>query len=301
MNIRNIILFIIPSIIWGSTWLAITFQLGKVDPIVSVAYRFYGAGLILFLYCLISSKPLKYSFKDHIFMALQGVCLFGVNYWMVYMAEQFITSGLVAVFFSLIIFCNIIFGRIILKNKLQTMVILGGILGFTGTVIIFWNDIMTFSLESNRSWALVFCLISLVLASMGNIISALNQRNRLPVIQTNAFGMLYGALIISIIAIFLNTTWTFDKHFNYISSLIYLAFFGSVIAFSAYLQLLGNIGPEKSAYTIVIIPIIAMILSSIFEGYRWNPYAWYGMFFLLAGMILALGNIKINVVKLWKS
>ena len=234
-------------------------------------------------------------------MAAQGLCLFGINYWMVYMAESVITSGLVAVFFSLITFCNIFFARIILKNKFQKMVILGGLFGFTGTVIIFWNEITGFSFDNERSVALTFCVVSLILASLGNIFSALNQRNKLPVVQTNAYGMLYGALILSVIALLRGTTFNFDVSVNYVSSLVYLAVFGSVIAFSAYLKLLGNVGPEKSAYTVVVVPIIAMILSSIFEGYKLNSNVWYGLVFLFTGMILALGKFERKKLKLWKS
>jgi len=116
---RQIILFSIPAIIWGSTWYAIKFQLGNVDPLVSVSYRFILAGLILFGICVVTGKKMKFSLHEHFLMFLLGLSLFGLNYWFVYKAETALTSGVVAVIFSLIIFFNIFFNVILLKGKIK--------------------------------------------------------------------------------------------------------------------------------------------------------------------------------------
>ena len=271
----------------------ITFQLGVVDPIVSVVYRFILAGIILFVYCLILKKDLSYKPKDHFFFALQGFFLFGINYWLVYLAEEHLASGLVALLFSLIIFMNIFNGFLFLGKPIRKMVLTGGIIGVFGTVLVFYNDILTFSFTDENSLALIFGLTAVLCASLGNIISARNQINSLPVIQTNAFGMFYGGLSMLAVALFTGAEFNFDPSFPYIASLIYLTIFGSIVAFSAYLKLLGNIGPDKSAYVTLVIPVIALILSTIFEDYQWSLLAAAGVILILGGNTLILRKKKI--------
>ena len=149
--------------------------------------------------------------------------------------------------------------------------------------------------------ALILALISAILASLGNIISAYNQKKGLPVMQTNAFGMTYGAILMLIIALITGTNFSFSFTLPYIFSLLYLAIFGSIIAFAAYLSLLGNIGPDRSAYTILVVPLIAMIISTIFEGYIWQKSAIIGIIFLLSGNFLAMNKkFKIKILQQWK-
>ena len=285
---KNIFLFMISALIWGSTWLAIKFQLGVVDPLISIFYRFLLAAIILFIYLLLSKKTLKYSFRQHLLMALQGFLLFGINYWLVYLAEQYLTSGLVAIVFSTIVFLNIFFGALFIKSKIQFLVVAGAIIGFIGISFVFKNEIQMFNLSSQNSIALLIALVGAVSASLGNITSAYNQRKKIPVLQANAFGMLYGSSIMLIFAFLINKSVTFDPSFPYIFSLLYLSIFGSVIAFTCYLTLLGNIGADKAGYTTLVIPVIAIILSTIFEDYQWNIFAFLGVLLILFGNILVL-------------
>ena len=285
---KNIFLFMISALIWGSTWLAIKFQLGVVDPLISIFYRFLLAAIILFIYLLLSKKTLKYSFRQHLLMALQGFLLFGINYWLVYLAEQYLTSGLVAIVFSTIVFLNIFFGALFIKSKIQFLVVTGAIIGFIGISFVFKNEIQMFNLSSQNSIALLIALVGAVSASLGNITSAYNQRKKIPVLQANAFGMLYGSSIMLIFAFLINKSVTFDPSFPYIFSLLYLSIFGSVIAFTCYLTLLGNIGADKAGYTTLVIPVIAIILSTIFEDYQWNIFAFLGVLLILFGNILVL-------------
>ena len=172
-------------------------------------------------------------------------------------------------------------------------------MGVGGTVLIFKTELSVFNTSDENFVALMFCLLSIILASLGNIISAYNQKYlKLPVIQTNALGMSYGAVSLIIIAIITGIPFKFDMDILYISSLAYLALFGSIIAFTFYLQLLGNIGPDRSAYVILIIPIIAMLISTLFEGYVWQKSAIGGIILLLAGIIIAMTkNFKLNFRK----
>jgi len=285
---KDIILFSIPTLIWGSTWLAITFQLGVVDPLVSVFYRFLLAAIILFVYCRLIKMNLKYSAKQHLFMALQGTFLFGINYWLVYMAEVHLKSGLVAVVFSTIIFLNIFNGLIFLKSKVRMNVLASALIGFVGIVLVFKDEILNFNFSNDRSFGLILAFLSVITASLGNITSAYNQRNKLPVVQTNAYGMLYGSLLMLILVFIIGTPLSFDVSFKYIGSLIYLAVFGSIIAFWSYLTLLGKIGADKAAYAMLVFPIIALLLSTMFEEYTWSLFALLGIALITSGNFLML-------------
>ncbi len=288
MQLKNILLFLTSAFIWGSTWLAIKFQLGVVDPLISIFYRFLLAASIIFFYLLISGATLRYSFKQHLQMALQGFLLFGMNYWLVYLAEQHLTSGLVAIAFSTIVFLNIFFGGVFLKSKIRSLVITGAVIGFIGISFVFKNEIMVFNLSSQNSIALLIAFIGAISASLGNITSAYNQKKKIPVLQTNAYGMLYGSMLMLILAIIMKKPVYFDTSLSYISSLLYLSIFGSIIAFTCYLTLLGNIGADKAGYTTLVIPIIAIILSSVFEDYQWNVFAFLGVILISFGNILVL-------------
>jgi drug/metabolite transporter (DMT)-like permease len=298
MRLNNFYLFIIPTFIWGSTWYAIKFQLGTVNPLLSVGYRFAISGIILLVICRILKFNLKYSLKSHFFILLQGICLFGINYWLVYFAELSLTSGLVAVVFSLIIFLNTLFNSLILKARIRKEVIVGGTLGILGTIIMFKNEFMTFSLNNNGYGPLLLCFASVWLASLGNIISAYNQRKGLPVVETNALGMTYGSIFTLLTAVISGAELNFDLSFSYIISLFYLVLFGSIIAFSTYLKLLGNIGPDRSSYAILLIPVIAMIISTIFESYNWHKSAIIGIVLLLAGNLLVMNKSFITKRKI---
>lgn len=289
---RNIILFVTPALIWSSTWYVIKFQLGEVDPLVSVGYRFAIAGILLLLYCKISKRNLKYQIKEHLFFALQGMLLFGINYWLVYLAELTLASGLVAIIFSLIIFFNIFFSMIFLKMRIRAKVLIGGLLGIIGTAIVFQPELKSFLFSDQTFIAILFGLLAVIFASLGNIISAYNQKNKLPVIQTNAFGMLYGGIIIFVLAIILSKEINFDYSVSYSLSLFYLAVFGSIISFNTYLKLVGNIGPDKAAYVVLITPLIALIISSFFEQFNFTGMTILGVLFLLSGNILALKSKK---------
>lgn len=289
---KNFLLFAVSSLIWGSTWLVIKFQLGVVDPIVSVAYRFFLAAFILLLFCHFYGMRMKYSVREHLFIALQGLFLFGINYWLVYIAEQTLTSGLVAVVFSTIIFLNIFNGNLLLKSPVRKTVFIGAIVGFLGVGLIFKDEVFSFSLSSGNTFAFAISFLAAIIASLGNITSAYNQKSGLPVIPTNAFGMLYGAIMMLVISLILGKPLTFDLSFAYISSMIYLSIFGSIVAFSTYLTLLGKIGADKSAYVTLVIPVIALILSTIFENYQWTIHALLGVLFILTGNIIVLRRKK---------
>lgn len=291
-KMKNTILYIITVLVWGSTWLAIKYQLGTVDPMVSVVYRFALAAVLLLLFCIIRGINLKFSLKDHAYMFLLGILLFSLNYWLVYIAEVHLTSGVVAVIFSAIVFMNIANGTIFLGSPIEKRMVIGALIGIIGIGIIFYPEIETFDLSDKGVFGLSICFLSVLLASFGNITSARNTRNNIPVIQANAFGMAYGALVLALVALVLGKDFSFSTQMPYVGSLVYLAVFGSIIAFGSYLTLIASIGADKASYTIMLVPVVALILSSFFEGYHWSGSAIMGIVLVVGGNFMALGPKK---------
>jgi drug/metabolite transporter (DMT)-like permease len=285
---QNYILYSITVLIWGSTWLAIKFQLGVVAPEASIAYRFALAAFLLMVYVYIRKLPMRFKLQDHLFFATQGLLLFSLNYILVYLAEQYLTSGLVSVIFSMIIVLNVIFGAIFLRNPIRPRVVGGAALGLFGLIIVFRPELTSFDPADGMTLGILMGVGSVISASLGNIVSARNQRAGLPVIQTNAFGMAYGALFMFLLAITRGVDFNFDPSFAYVGSLLFLAIFGSIVAFSTYLTLLGRIGPDRAAYVTVLFPIIALILSTLFEGLSWSFSGIFGVILVLLGNAFVL-------------
>lgn len=289
---QNALFFALTSLIWGSTWLAITFQLGTVAPEASIVYRFGLAAAVLGLYVWIRRLPMRFSLRQHGFIALQGAFLFSINYVLVYLAELYVPSGLVAIVFSTIIIANVFLGALFLHNPIRSRVLAGGLLGVVGLGLVFSPQLRGLDLAGPMALGLAFCLASLLSASLGNILSARNQRAGLPVVQTNAFGMAYGALVTLLFALARGVTFTFDPSPAYVISLLYLAIFGSVIAFGTYLTLIGRLGVDRAAYITVVFPIVALALSTLYEGLEWTAIAFVGVGLVVAGNVLALWRRK---------
>ena len=285
---NNLILYAATVMIWGSTWLAIKFQLGTVDPMVSVVYRFVLAALILHLWCRLSGRRMRFSVREHLFMAMQGACLFALNYWCFYLAETRLTSGLAALVFSTIVILNVVNAALLLGAPLELRVIGGALLGLAGIALVFRPELASFHLGDVGLLGLLLSLAATLLASFGNILSARNQRHGLPVIQTNAWGMSYGALLMLLLALATGRHFAFDFAPSYLVSLGYLTVFGSVVAFGCYLTLVGRIGAPRAAYATLLFPLVALGISTLVEGYRWTPEAGAGIALILAGNLLAL-------------
>jgi len=284
----NAFLFAIPTLIWGSTFYAIKFQLGEVDPLWSVSYRFLLAGLILLMYCRIRNLDLHFSSEYHLRSMLQATMLFGFNYWFVYMAEADLTSGLVAVAFAGVIFLNILFGRLFLGKKTTPRVYLGAILGAIGTALLFYQDLSEIAFDLLPLSSLILCFSAVVIYSLGNIIWVSNQARNMPILQTNAYAMAYAGVLMALIAGITGSAPTFLPTFAYTGSLLYLSVFGSIIAFGGYLSLIGRIGADKAAYVNIAIPVIAISLSVIFESYALTPLVGLGMILILFGIYIVL-------------
>lgn len=284
----NSLLYLITVLIWGSTWLAIEFQLGVVEPEVSIVYRYIVASLILFIYCKIKRLKLLFDLKYHLWFVLLGAFLFSLNYVFAYRAQIHITSALAAIAFSTMLWINIILSRLLFGTRAGRRVLVGAFLGIVGIVVIFAPQVGEVSLSDSVFYGSLLALLGALMASIGNMFSQAAQNRALPVVQSNAWGMLYGAILTGVIAVFRGHAFNFDATFTYIASLLYLALFGSVVAFGAYLTLLGRIGAHRAGYATVMFPVVALILSVMFEGLGLDMTIVLGTALVLLGNLLVL-------------
>ena len=281
-------LFLLASAIWGSTWLAIKFQLGVVAPEASVAYRFALAAVLLAIACLARGWSLRFPLRVHALLAAQGALLFGLNYVAVYLAEQYVASGLVAVLFSTMVFMSLVGTRLAFRTPISAKALIGATLGVGGVVLLFLPEIVAAGGGGNAAKGVALGLGSALIATGGNLVSMQMHRRGLPIFETTAWGMAYGAALVALIATLLGVPWTFDLRAPYLASLAYLTVFGSIVAFGAYLTLLKQVGAGTASYVNVTIPVAAMLLSTGFEGYHWTGYSAVGVVLAVAGNVLVL-------------
>jgi drug/metabolite transporter (DMT)-like permease len=287
---NNISLYLASVLIWGSTWLVITFQFGKVAPEVSVFYRFALATFTLWAFCMLRGLSLRYAKREHLFLALQGVFNFALNYILIYHAEQYVSSGLVALVFSAMIPINIIGARLIFGDAITKNVFIGAALGLIGIAVVFAPEVMQLSAAKNAPLGLLLAFLGAASASAGNLFAVRNQRAGLPVIQTNTIGMFYGTVFMGLLAWLGGHAFNFDLSTNYVMSLIYLSLFGSVLAFSAYMTLMKRIGAGRASYISVLIPVVALLLSTFFEHFVWHISTVIGVALCIAGNALILSK-----------
>ena len=283
----TIFLFIATLLCWGPTWYVIKFQLGIVDPMVSVFYRFFLASIIILFFCKFKNFRIQFSFKEHFFIAVLGILLFNINYVIFYLSTQYLISGFVALCFSSILFMNIINNIIFHRNLPSIMTILGGAIGTLGLIFIFYEEISNFTLSSTTSFGIFLGIIATYFASLGNLVSAYTSKIKLPVVPVTGYGMLYGSLSLFIYLLVIGTPFQFDFSISYNLSLIYLSVFGSVFGFSLYLTLIEKIGSNDAAYVAIIMPLIALLVSTIFENLLWN------LNLIIGAVMIILGNILI--------
>ena len=285
---KNLFLYAITVLIWGSTWFAIEFQLGEVAVEVSLVYRFALAAAIILIISKLSGLNLRFNLRQHFFMALLGLLNFSMNYVTLYHAQEYLTSAMTSIGFSLLLLINIVNTRIFFGKKIEAKTYLGALIGISGLVALFWPEVSGYQKDAASLTGLYLVLGGTLIASLGNMVSVRNSNNQLPVFQTSGWGMLYGTLFLAICALWNGAEFTFSYKPSYLISLAYLAVFGTVIAFYSYFVLLKNIGPEKASYSIVMFPVVAVILSSLFEGFEWNIYTISGFILVASGNLIVL-------------
>ena len=291
----NISLYLLTVLIWGTTWIALKLQLGEVAIPVSIVYRFGLAALILFAMLLISGKLQKVNRRGQLICLAQGLCLFCVNFMCFLHASQWIPSGLVAVVFSTSTLWNALNARMFFKQKIARNVLMGGALGLAGLGCLFWPELSGHSASHETLIGLGLALLGTLCFSAGNMLSSLQQKAGLRPLTTNAYGMLYGAAMLSVYCLVSGTPFGFEWNARYIGSLLYLVIPGSVIGFTAYLTLVGRMGPERAAYCTVLFPVVALNVSAFAEGYQWTAPALMGLVLVMVGNVLVFRKPKVVV------
>jgi len=292
---NNYILFLITLFCWSPTWYLIKFQLGYVDPLVSVFYRFLIAAIIIFIYLVIKNKNLKFSINHHFWFLFFGTCLYSINYVFFYLSNTFLISAFPAIVFSTVVIMNILGETFYFKKKPSLKTLIGATIGMIGIIIIFNDEIFNFSLTEGTHIGLFLALIGTFCASTGNMVYQRNLNNNFPVIQTIAYAMLYGSLVTLMATQVRGAELLFENSISYISSLLYLAIFGSIFAFVSYLKLLEKVGPGRAGYVGVVMPVLALMISTIFEKLEWQIDLIIGLPILIIGAILVINQkIKVN-------
>ena len=297
---QNTLLYLVTVLIWGSTWIAIEFQLGEVAIEASLLYRFALSALLMWLFCWWRRLPMHFSVKDHGFIALLAILNFALNYLLIYQAQQHLTSAMAAIAFTTMLLMNIINTRLFFGKPVAKRIYFGALMGIAGIVVLFYPDLDGLDLTNASLLGLILVLGSALSASLGNMVSVRNSRAGLPIMQVNAWGMLYGSIALALLVWLSGKPFGFSTSPGYIASLLYLAVFGSVIAFATYFALLKRMGPEQASYVIVLFPLVAVVISTLFEGFVWTGYTFAGFALVLAGNALVLtpfAKIKAFLIK----
>ena len=292
---RNLVLFISTLICWSPTWYLIKFQFGVVDPLISIFYRFFIASIIVFIFLILSNKKMSFNLHQHLSFLLLGVTLFSLNYIFFYLANTYLISGIVTIAFSTILIMNILGERIYFKIKSSKETLFAAGFGIVGILIIFGNELLNFRLEDKTHIGIILSFIATFWASTGNLVHQKNSKDEIPFIQSIAYGMLYGSLFTLIVAKFRGAEIIFDNSISYILSFLYLSIIGSVVAFYLYLKLLESIGSARAGYIGVIMPIVALIISTLFEGLQWTNNLIFGLPVLIFGCVLILNQKSKNI------
>ncbi len=282
----NALLYCLVVVIWGTTWIAIYLQQGPVAAPVSIFWRFAVATTLMMIIMLARGKLRSLSLRDHLFCLLQGSCVFCFNFWCFYTAAAWINTGLESVIFSMAVLFNAVNSFFFFGQKPPLRFYCAAALGLTGIVTLFWHDLMSSGFSGSLLLGIGLSALGTYGFSLGNMISLRHQKKGLEVMTTNSWAMLYGTLLIATIALVRGDNFTPQWTFSYLGALLYLAVFGSVIAFGAYFTLVGRIGPSNAAYSTLLFPLVALSFSTVYEGYSWQINAVAGLVLILVGNLV---------------
>jgi drug/metabolite transporter (DMT)-like permease len=276
------------TLAWGTTWYAITHQLGVVDPVASVVYRFALAAALLFAWCRFRREPVALSGAQHVEALGLGVSTFAINYLFVYWAEERVSSAVVAVLFASLAFVNLILFRAVFGQRASAGAWVATLLGVAGIAILSWGEV-TQSRFDARTWTgIALTFVGVAGSAIGNVFARRGQEIGTPVAASTAWAMTYGVVALILFGLVRGVEWGMDVGFPYIASLIYLAVFGSVIAFLLYYGLARRRGYAVASYISALTPPLAMVISAVFEAKHWSVFAFGGVALVLAGQWLLL-------------
>ncbi len=284
-NPALVLSFAATTLIWGSTWLLIKTQLGVVPPSWSVTYRFLIGSAVLLLWCLAMRRPFRLGWRGHGFALLTGFLQFALNFNFVYRAELTLTSGLVALVYTLLVISNAVLAAVFLKQRVSAQFVAGSTMGIAGVAMLVGRDVAG---APGNLTGLMFAIGGVLVASLSNVLQAGGLARRLPAEATLMTAMFYGAALDAGFALATAGPPVFDPHPAYWLGLAYLAVFASAGTFLIYYAMIRRIGAATAGYVNVLVPVIAMSLSTVFEGYRWTWLGGAGVALALAGLVVVL-------------
>ena len=285
-------LYVMMVIIWGTSWIAMSSQVGVVPPLVTGIYRFIIAASAMFIWAFVTKSPLRYPLAMHGRFALLGVFIFSSNFVLFYYSASYMASGLMAVIFSLASLINIALTAIFFGQRPGARAIMGALLGVVGIGLIFWPEISANSGQDGILIGLGLGLAGTLCFCMGNMVTVANKKHNLPLISANAWGMVYGVVWMTFLALVLDVPFVMDWSTTYWVAMVWLSIVASVVAFWGYMTLLNNIGPAQAGYLTVLFPIVALAISTVFEGYQWTLPGLLGLASILAGNVLVMQRKK---------
>ncbi len=290
---RVLVPFLIVSIVWGSTWFVIRDQLGSVPGPWSVTYRFMVAAIGMFALTAILRQPLRIDAQMMRWTILLGLLQFCLNFNFVYAAEHHVTSGLVAVIFALLIVPNALLAKWWLGRVIGWPFIIGSAIAGAGVGLLMLQEYRAAPVGGDEVLlGLSLTLCGVISASISNVLQVVPKVARFPTVTILAWSMLWGTAFDALFAFVTTGPPTLDMRAEYLGGVLYLAVIGSVVTFPLYFNLIRTIGPGKAAYTGVLTPVIAMLLSTLFEGYRWTGVALAGAALAMIGLLVALRQPK---------
>ena len=280
-------LYTITVVVWGLSWSAMLYQVG-VAPELSIAYRFVMAAAIMVAFCIATRRKLIFRARDYGLMLLLGLFLFCTNYILFYYAVPYMTTGLLAVVFSTITVLNMVNSAILFGQKIEGRVAIAAAFGVVGLALTFWSDIAGDKMKDGVLIGLGLSLLGTLCASFGNMASIGLGKRGVGVVESNTIGMTVGAAGSFAFATLHGAPLAYNPAPSYTISLLFLAFFATVIGFGAFLTLARRIGAARAAYSSVLFPVVALALSAWLESYRPQPEAILGVALILVGNVFAL-------------
>jgi len=273
------------ALIWGTTWYAITFQLGAVDPVVSVVLRFGLASGLLALMVKATGGSLKMTRSQHLMTAGQGLFSFAISYAFVYGAEEKIASAVVAVIFATLAFLNLILFRVLSRQKASSASWMGAGLGVAGVAVLSAGEVLGAGLGAHAVAGISFAVIAVVASAFGNWFAFRAQGAGATVLAGTAWAMAYGTGALILYSLATGVSWQVAWSPAYVLSLLYLAVFGSVVAFALYFTIARLRGHALASYVSALTPPIAMLVSVSFEGAQFGWWALAGLGLVLGGQV----------------
>jgi len=287
-RLQNWQLFAICVLTWATTWHAVTYQVTPVAPEVGVAVRFFIAGALVLTLCRLRGMRLRFGWREHGLLVLQGTFLYGVSYIGIYYAERYIPSGLVAVGYSASPLLTGLGASAVFGVTVGRRFVAGGLLGIAGVALIFWPEFGKASTGTQVTLGAAFTIVSVALSAIGSVAASRNASRGIPLWPALGFGMVYGAIACAAIAGIRDASFALPASPAWWISLTYLALAGSVLTFACFLTLQDRIGPGPTGSVGVMTPLLALLVSVAFEDYRPDAYAAIGAALAVCGNALML-------------